>query len=86
MRVRDSSALVEGTRFSFRIPVDGDSRPEAADVELLCGAFHLGVVGLEVSWMTGAILSELLVFLLPANPPFLVSKCNWSNYLFSARV
>lgn len=64
MRDRDSSALLERTRFSFRILVDGDSRSEAADVGMLCGAFHLGVVGLEVSWMTGAILSELLVFLL----------------------
>lgn len=61
--VRDSSALLEGTGFSFRILAGGESRPEAADVELLCGASHPGMVGLEVPCMTGAILSELLLFL-----------------------
>lgn len=39
--------------------MDGDSRPEAADVDLLCGTSHLGVLELEVSCMTGAIPSEL---------------------------
>ncbi|XP_030921363.1 LOW QUALITY PROTEIN: protocadherin alpha-3-like, partial [Geospiza fortis] len=45
MRVQDSSALLEGTGFSFRILAGGESRPEAADVELLCGAFHPGMGG-----------------------------------------
>lgn len=60
MRVRNSFALLEGTGFSFRILVGGDGVPEPADVELLCGTFHFGMVALRVSCMTGAILSELL--------------------------